>query len=66
MEQLVSFYMTLLNSALTSLLVFGSYGGFWLAYAAILIPGSGIGAAYAETPSQEPNAIGIFLAAWFM
>lgn len=47
---------------------FSSYGGFWLSYAAILIPGSGIGDAYATAavPGQEDNAIGIFLASWFI
>jgi hypothetical protein len=45
---------------------FSSYGGFWLSYAAILIPGTGIGAAYEAAPTQEPSAIGIFLASWFI
>jgi succinate-acetate transporter protein len=45
---------------------FSSYGGFWLSYAALLIPGTGIAAAYADTPTEEPNAIGIFLASWFI
>jgi len=43
---------------------FSSYGGFWLSYAALLIPGTGISDAYAKVPDQEVNAIGIFLAAW--
>jgi hypothetical protein len=42
------------------------YGGFWLAYAAILIPGSGIEAAYSTTHGQEPDAVGIFLACSFL
>jgi hypothetical protein len=43
---------------------FSSYGGFWLSYAALLIPGTGIADAYAKVPDQEVSAIGIFLAAW--
>jgi len=44
---------------------FSSYGGFWLSYAALLIPGTGIGEAYTTAPAgEEVNAIGIFLAAW--
>ncbi|KAJ3781495.1 FUN34 transmembrane protein [Lentinula aff. detonsa] len=43
---------------------FSSYGAFWLSYATILIPGSGISDAYADVASQEPNAIGIFLMTW--
>jgi len=45
---------------------FTSYGGFWLSYAALLVPGTGIGDAYAAHQSQEPNAIGIWLASWFI
>ncbi|KAH8827669.1 Gpr1 family protein [Flagelloscypha sp. PMI_526] len=44
---------------------FTSYGAFWLSYATILIPGSGIGAAYAEKEMFE-NAVGFFLTAWFL
>ncbi|KAJ3877336.1 Gpr1 family protein [Lentinula edodes] len=43
---------------------FSSYGAFWLSYATILIPGSGISDAFTDVPSQEPNAIGIFLMTW--
>jgi hypothetical protein len=45
---------------------FTSYGGFWLSYAALLVPGTGIGDAYAVHPAQESNAIGIWLASWFI
>jgi hypothetical protein len=45
--------------------LFVSYGLFWSAYASILIPQTGIWAVYSATP-QEPNAIGIFLATWFI
>ncbi|KAJ6531398.1 Gpr1 family protein [Mycena vulgaris] len=44
---------------------FTSYGAFWLSYAAILIPGSGIAGAYADK-QEFHNAIGIFLFAWFI
>jgi len=44
---------------------FTSYGAFWLSYATILIPGSGIGDAFTGAKaSQESNAIGIFLMTW--
>jgi len=48
---------------------FSSYGGFWLAYATIFIPGSGILDAYTakpETAAQLGNAVGFFLAVWFI
>ncbi|GLB41324.1 putative GPR1/FUN34/yaaH family protein [Lyophyllum shimeji] len=44
---------------------FTSYGAFWMSYATILIPGSGIGAAYAESPKSElSSALGIYLVVW--
>ncbi|KAF5310284.1 hypothetical protein D9619_010496 [Psilocybe cf. subviscida] len=42
---------------------FTPYGAFWLAYATIHIPGSGILAAYEDKP-ELTDAIGIFLVAW--
>ncbi|KAF5309858.1 hypothetical protein D9619_010502 [Psilocybe cf. subviscida] len=46
---------------------FTSYGAFWLSYATILIPGSGIIESFANTPPHElHNALGIFLVAWTM
>jgi len=48
---------------------FTSYGGFWLAYATIFIPGSGILDAYVakpETAAQLGSAVGFFLAVWFI
>lgn len=45
---------------------FTSYGGFWLAYSAFLHPDYGVAAAYASHPGQLTNAIGVFLAAWFI
>jgi hypothetical protein len=45
---------------------FTSYGGFWLAFSAFLHPDYGVAEAYAKTPDELPNAIGIFLASWFI
>ncbi|KAI0298772.1 Gpr1 family protein [Multifurca ochricompacta] len=47
---------------------FSSYGAFWLSFATLLIPGSGIAAAYAASPnpSKEGDAIAIFLTAWMI
>ncbi|KAF8825373.1 hypothetical protein HHX47_DHR7000359 [Lentinula edodes] len=44
---------------------FASYGSFWISYATIFIPGSGIMAAFSD-PQELNNAIGIYLIAWFM
>jgi hypothetical protein len=46
---------------------FTSYGAFWMSYASIFIPGSGILAAYADGPADEfSNALGIVLITWFL
>ncbi|EIN03467.1 hypothetical protein PUNSTDRAFT_128761 [Punctularia strigosozonata HHB-11173 SS5] len=45
---------------------FSAYGTFWLSYATILIPGSGIVAAYDSVPNELHNALGIFLTSWFI
>src|SRR5258707_11171875 len=47
---------------------FTSYGAFWLSFATLFIPGSGIAAAYKAAPAaaMEENAIGIFLMAWMV
>jgi len=42
---------------------FTSYGAFWFSYSALLIPGTGIGAAY-KTSEEFDNAIGIYLMTW--
>lgn len=42
---------------------FSSYGGFWLAFGAILLPGTGIAAAY-TSPTAFGSAVGVFLLAW--
>lgn len=48
---------------------FTSYGAFWLAYSAILIPWFGVIEAYETAPAHTKNidpALGIFLLAWAM
>jgi succinate-acetate transporter protein len=47
---------------------FTSYGGFWLSFGAIYLPGSGILDAYSKAPASEEigNAIGFYLMAWFI
>jgi len=42
------------------------YGAFWMSYATIFIPGSGILAAYANNPQELGNAVGLYLIVWFM
>ncbi|KAJ6505735.1 FUN34 transmembrane protein [Mycena vitilis] len=44
---------------------FSSYGAFWMSYATIFIPSSGIMAAYSD-PDEFANAVGIYLTAWTM
>ncbi|KAI0791848.1 GPR1/FUN34/yaaH family-domain-containing protein, partial [Abortiporus biennis] len=44
---------------------FSSYGGFWLSYAALFIPGSGILDAYADH-GELASALGIYLITWAM
>ena len=50
---------------------FTSYGGFWLSFGALYIPGSGILDAYTDptagVPASELNsALGIYLITWFV
>ncbi|KXN85625.1 Ammonia transport outward protein 2 [Leucoagaricus sp. SymC.cos] len=45
---------------------FSSYGAFWLSYATILIPGSGVLAAYADAAEELSSALGIFLVTWMI
>ncbi|KAJ7844448.1 FUN34 transmembrane protein [Mycena leptocephala] len=44
---------------------FSSYGAFWMSYATIFIPSSGILAAYPD-PNELASALGIYLIAWLM
>lgn len=45
---------------------FASYGAFWMSYATIFIPASGIMAAFSDNMQELNNAIGIYLITWFM
>jgi len=51
---------------LFSLSVFLSYGSFWLTYGTFLSPFLGISSTYAGDTGNLSNALGIFLAAWFI
>jgi len=44
---------------------FTSYGAFWMSYATILIPGSGIISAFTD-PVELTSALGIYLISWFI
>jgi len=45
--------------------VFSSFGAFWISYAIILLPGSGIISAY-TSQNDLSNAYGFFFTAWFI
>ena len=45
---------------------FSAYGTFWMSYAAIFIPGSGILSAYGNNKQELSNALGLYLTVWFM
>ncbi|EDQ99874.1 FUN34 transmembrane protein [Laccaria bicolor S238N-H82] len=42
---------------------FTSFGAFWMSFATILIPGSGVGAAYTSAEEFD-SALGIYLTTW--
>ncbi len=42
---------------------FSSYGGFWLSFAAILIPGSGV---LDALKTDTDNLLGFWLTTWFI
>ncbi|KAK7453489.1 hypothetical protein VKT23_011766 [Stygiomarasmius scandens] len=44
---------------------FASYGSFWMSYATIFIPSSGIMAAYPDE-AEMGNALGVYLITWMM
>ncbi|PPQ73829.1 hypothetical protein CVT26_012144 [Gymnopilus dilepis] len=44
--------------------VFSTYGTFWMSYAMILIPATGILSSYSH-PQEFANAMGIYLITWF-
>jgi len=44
---------------------FSSYGGFWLSFGLIFVPGAGILDAYTKTTTQDlENSLGIYLLGW--
>ena len=43
---------------------FSSYGGFWLSYAIMFIPGANIRESYAKYPGALEHSLGIYLTAW--
>ncbi|KAF9477843.1 hypothetical protein BDN70DRAFT_880696 [Pholiota conissans] len=45
---------------------FSSYGAFWMSYATIFLPSSGILAAYPSGSRELSNALGIYLVTWLM
>ena len=47
-------------------LAFTSFGAFWISYALILIPGTGVIEAYGTDADEFGNAIGIYLITWFI
>ncbi|KAJ3489311.1 hypothetical protein NLI96_g2237 [Meripilus lineatus] len=46
--------------------VFSLFGGFWMSYGIIFIPGAGILDAYEKVPDQLTGALGIYLIVWFL
>jgi succinate-acetate transporter protein len=44
---------------------FSLYGAFWMSYATIFIPGSGVLASYSDD-KELSNALGLYLIVWFM
>jgi succinate-acetate transporter protein len=45
---------------------FSGYGAFWLSYALILIPGTGILTSYGDNADELAKAISFFLFSWFI
>ncbi|KAI0820608.1 FUN34 transmembrane protein [Trametes gibbosa] len=45
---------------------FTMYGGFWMSFGTIFIPGSGITAAYGENADELNSALGIYLFTWMI
>ena len=48
------------------LAAFSSYGGFWLSFATLYLPGAGIVDAYGDNASELNSALGIYLITWFL
>lgn len=40
------------------------YGSFWMSYATMFIPGSGVSAAYATVINDEATTLGIYIFMW--
>ncbi len=55
---------TLFGAFLICSVVFCIYGNFWLSYAAVLLPGTGIAAAYDGEANMLGDALGIYLVIW--
>lgn len=51
---------------LTCIVAMTSYGAFWMSYGTILIPGSGVAAAFGGDEKEFGNALGVFFVVWFM
>lgn len=45
---------------------FLTFSTFWISYAAVLIPGFGVMAAYEKVPEQIPKALGLYMFVWFI
>jgi len=45
---------------------FAVYGTFWMSYAVILLPGSGVAEAFKANPVMYANGVGIYLSVWFL
>ena len=54
------------NFVFLTFVAFSAYGTFWMSYATIFIPGSGILAAYGNNKQELSNAVGLYLVVWFM
>jgi succinate-acetate transporter protein len=55
------------NSFFCHRVAFTSYGAFWLSFATLFIPNSGIADAYkTAAPGMEDDAIGIYLLSWMI
>jgi len=45
---------------------FSSYGGFWISFAIIYVPGFNVLGGYSAVPSEISNAVGFYLTSWFI
>ena len=44
--------------------VFGSFGGYYFAFASVLTPSFGIAAGYSSDPTELDQALGVFFCCW--